>query len=72
MMIMSLYNDIKFQYDCLQDRLRTISGSFKELFSQLYMFSNLTEYNIKKSVLCKTKHDFKNSNLILFKKIYMS
>ena len=31
-MIMSLYNDNKLQFDCYQERQRTISDSFKELF----------------------------------------
>ena len=44
--MMSLYNDNKLQYDCWQERPRTISDSFKELFRKLYMFFNWTEYNI--------------------------
>ena len=36
--MMSLYNDYKLQYDCWQERPRTISDSFKELKAcfQLY------------------------------------
>ena len=32
MMMMSLYNDNKLQYDCWQEKQRTISDSFKEQF----------------------------------------
>ena len=46
MMMMSLYNDNKLQHDCRQERPRTIADSFKELFRQLYIFFNWTEYNI--------------------------